>query len=1219
MQNFDNQIYYQQVRLNLYEHISHQVQNDTMKRLMKNDIIKIIFRRYNSSLTKLQTSAIRPNDLTNFGDSIFDIAKELTNLTKKSESLRSNFTQAIINKNTNYVSGVLSELKNETTETVSTEERLNYLQITINFYIQTGVESLSKLNHVVQEYASMIQTLSKKNDVFFDLQPHVRTLLEGILKIHDDSDSLIIKSAMKSLFKQITDEYKVNLQVLKNSLPISLQQILGELYQLETPSSREIVTSYLTASIEPYLNEFGSLSFREACSYISKNKFEWNNKVISEPLFEFYDTLPEIEKQQFLEAYLAFNQIKQTNLESNLSKLQPKSDINPQNLQASFISSQHELVIKWVDESTKYLSDLISFDTPITDEEKILSNFKPLMETFTIQSLVTLVVHLFIGQSIQEEIAIADVLSRLRFYYNKNIRSIKSQNYKSQLLELMSENSFDKFSNILIDSVLRNCEIDGHEVIDTTFKVNDSSSSNHQLAFILATTFSKNKKKLVIRVNPIIQKLMSSISHTINDFTHHFPLLHPPSPWLGTRKGAFLDTETRFVSGNDSLHKSILTKLYYQGKLDSGLRCLDQMGQTAWCINPDMLNFFNQIMKSPQGFLDIPPKEIHEKDRKKSIELKSLRLNYEMINQLANAFGTNGDILYHVYMFDFRGRVYALSPLSHYGGDLTRSLFTFWFSQPLGDNGFYWIKYQLVAMFGNGYQSEDCEQFFEKYKDQILDSANDSLTNKWWMRADEPFSTLSLCYEIRKILDYQANGGVIENYLCRVPIHQDGSCNGLQHYAALAADEDGGKAVNLLPEETKQDVYSTIRDIVEKKVKDDIAQGVLEEKKLDDAKLFLKILDRKLVKRPVMTTVYGVTLNGASKQILENINNIVSDHYENPSKRKYNQDTINQLKNFRLTTTNYLAEKVLNSIDELFYNAKNLEDWLVLNIRRILTSYNLRTLNYLELKQSKSMTDLKNLNNWYKTPINFEPINWISPAGFPVIQIYRNLPKQIIKGVLGSIMKYKTSELTSMDRRKHELAIAPNFIHSLDASHMFLTCNECFNQGITFTSIHDSYWTYPDQVEQLSTILREKFIELHSFDYMNTVKSGFEKQMMNSFQLCYFEKDENLELFEFLKKRRSNYNERKINDQLNIELKELTLERENHEILKMVKKNNPKLFHIVGSKVFKYDTNLSTSQTEIIPKPKHLVPVLVPVQILDLPKKGNLDINQVKKSKYFFS
>ncbi len=42
----------------------------------------------------------------------------------------------------------------------------------------------------------------------------------------------------------------------------------------------------------------------------------------------------------------------------------------------------------------------------------------------------------------------------------------------------------------------------------------------------------------------------------------------------------------------------------------------------------------------------------------------------------------------------------------------------------------------------------------------------------------------------------------------RLPlVLQDGTCNGLQHYAALARDSGCGAAVNLLPADRPQDVY----------------------------------------------------------------------------------------------------------------------------------------------------------------------------------------------------------------------------------------------------------------------------------------------------------------------------------------------------------------------------------------------------------------------------
>jgi DNA-directed RNA polymerase len=53
-----------------------------------------------------------------------------------------------------------------------------------------------------------------------------------------------------------------------------------------------------------------------------------------------------------------------------------------------------------------------------------------------------------------------------------------------------------------------------------------------------------------------------------------------------------------------------------------------------------------------------------------------------------------------------------------------------------------------------------------------------------------------------------------ESYVCHFPVHQDGSCNGLQHYAALGRDEAGAESVNLKPASRPQDVYSCVAAMV---------------------------------------------------------------------------------------------------------------------------------------------------------------------------------------------------------------------------------------------------------------------------------------------------------------------------------------------------------------------------------------------------------------------
>ena len=79
------------------------------------------------------------------------------------------------------------------------------------------------------------------------------------------------------------------------------------------------------------------------------------------------------------------------------------------------------------------------------------------------------------------------------------------------------------------------------------------------------------------------------------------------------------------------------------------------------------------------------------------------------------------------------------------------------------------------------------------------------------MSSDEPWQTLAACMEVEAALRC-AEGTA--NYISHLPIHQDGSCNGLQHYAALGRDQVGAESVNLTPSERPGDVYATVAALV---------------------------------------------------------------------------------------------------------------------------------------------------------------------------------------------------------------------------------------------------------------------------------------------------------------------------------------------------------------------------------------------------------------------
>ncbi len=104
--------------------------------------------------------------------------------------------------------------------------------------------------------------------------------------------------------------------------------------------------------------------------------------------------------------------------------------------------------------------------------------------------------------------------------------------------------------------------------------------------------------------------------------------------------------------------------------------------------------------------------------------------------------------------------------------------------------------------------------YAESIMPEILDSAANPLNGRlWWQKSEEKWQTLACCIEISNALAHPKGPA---EYVSYYPVHQDGSCNGLQHYAALGRDKEGGMSVNLQPAEKPQDVYSAVLELVER-------------------------------------------------------------------------------------------------------------------------------------------------------------------------------------------------------------------------------------------------------------------------------------------------------------------------------------------------------------------------------------------------------------------
>lgn len=107
--------------------------------------------------------------------------------------------------------------------------------------------------------------------------------------------------------------------------------------------------------------------------------------------------------------------------------------------------------------------------------------------------------------------------------------------------------------------------------------------------------------------------------------------------------------------------------------------------------------------------------------------------------------------------------------------------------------------------------------------DVFFDNADQPLSGqRQWMKVDDPWQYLAACIEFANALRYHDGP---EAYPCSLPIQQDGTCNGLQHYSALGGDPLGAYSVNVLPSDRPQDVYSDVSAIVEKRISKERLDG----------------------------------------------------------------------------------------------------------------------------------------------------------------------------------------------------------------------------------------------------------------------------------------------------------------------------------------------------------------------------------------------------------
>jgi len=528
-----------------------------------------------------------------------------------------------------------------------------------------------------------------------------------------------------------------------------------------------------------------------------------------------------------------------------------------------------------------------------------------------------------------------------------------------------------------------------------------------------------------------------------------YPCISPPKDWVSPYDGGYHSHHIRPLTLVKTDNHNYLGELRHFD-MPQVYGAVNALQRTAFKVNVPILEVLRQVWATGIDLPTLPPSENYpipgkpidiatNKEAKtawkreaviihtENNRLDSKRLLLRKTIQIADKF-KDEPAIYMVYQLDFRGRIYAVpNYLNPQGADFSKALLTFAEGKPINENGACHLAIHGANCFGFDKVSlQERIDWVEENQERILSCASDPLGDLWWAKeADSPFQFLAFCYEWA---GWCAEGA---GFVSHLPVSADGSCNGLQHFAAMLRSETTGMEVNLIPMDDPQDIYQRVADRVTEKL-----QG------MDDplATLWLEFgVKRGCTKRPCMVLPYG----GKQYSFSDFVMDYIVEQKEKGNMHPFGDDA------FRAST--FLAKVIWQSIGEVVHAATDAMSWLQ-KAARVASSEGL-------------------------------PVRWDTPTNFPVLQAYKaTKPYRIKTKLLGTVfhpMLYK--ETGMLDKNRQSNGISPNFVHSIDASHMMITIDvakqcEIFN----FVMVHDSYGTHAADAETLWWCLRKAFVEMYS-------------------------------------------------------------------------------------------------------------------------------------------
>lgn len=468
---------------------------------------------------------------------------------------------------------------------------------------------------------------------------------------------------------------------------------------------------------------------------------------------------------------------------------------------------------------------------------------------------------------------------------------------------------------------------------------------------------------------------------------------------------------------------------------------------------------------------------------------------------------------YLCWKADFRGRIYAHTPwLTPQGGDVQRALFEFAQGRPLDENGVRALRRHGANLVSASrvlgdlkikgrkvVTLEERERWVQKNEARILASARDPLREDFWRdeKIKKPIQFLSFC------LAYAQWESDPQSPI-HLPVQIDGTCNGLQHIAALTGDESLARAVNVLPraDGVPSDIYSDLAEDAALRVSAESIEKGTKQAGIRFANRWLErqpgafasFLDRDTAKAVVMTIPYGATHTTQSIRVLDSIEDkLLADWKRDPDPEglaelvAFLKETEGQ-EDFVRKCTHGVFRKEREAAEAVFSKGGKsaLDDLWRLEVLGAFISWTLVARLREALSSRFPLVDA--FSEWLHGKASAAsglPLAWLTPLGFPVCQNKFEPGKGSITAKLGE----KSERLDvrhlgmAVSRSGQRNGLMPNLIHSLDSTHLAMVLVRAKAEGIyDIGSIHDCLQCHPNEADALSRIVREEFARLYAPD-----------------------------------------------------------------------------------------------------------------------------------------